>query len=328
MTFHYDLDPKTRFVVLYQDAKMKSTRISKLTGVPLRTVQDWIQKLENNIDIFQHESKNLAMKIDDQVRESIVDDTKVAPTTSSTRKIGARYNVSHTAVRNVLIEEGFQFRKLPKKASLTEEEMENRVSYCKDMLKYKCKQIKRCFFSDEMGIRLTELSKGDKGWMQPQKKLKVERVDKDVKLNCWGAISWQGATSLHIFSDNLKNPIYQNIVENHVMEMEELYEDGELYFMQDNHKAHSPLDIIEKHKRIQMVDFPTYSPDLNPIENVWSTLKHRVACDDPKTEDDLVHSLLENWQEITQVEILRPYLQTLEGRYKECLEKQGQSLPY
>jgi len=206
MTFHYDLDPKTRFVVLYQDAKMKSTRISKLTGVPLRTVQDWIQKLENNIDIFQHESKNLAMKIDDQVRESIVDDTKVAPTTSSTRKIGARYNVSHTAVRNVLIEEGFQFRKLPKKASLTEEEMENRVSYCKDMLKYKCKQIKRCFFSDEMGIRLTELSKGDKGWMQPQKKLKVERVDKDVKLNCWGAISWQGATSLHIFSDNLKIP--------------------------------------------------------------------------------------------------------------------------
>jgi len=41
---------------------------------------------------------------------------------------------------------------------LTEDEMEDRVDYCKDMIKYRGRKIKRCFFSDEMGIRLSEIS--------------------------------------------------------------------------------------------------------------------------------------------------------------------------
>ena len=49
MTSASNLDPKIRFIVLYQDAQMKST---KVLNVPLRTIQDWIQKVENNVDIF------------------------------------------------------------------------------------------------------------------------------------------------------------------------------------------------------------------------------------------------------------------------------------
>ena len=229
---------------------------------------------------------------------------KEAPRWASTKKLGARYDLSHTAVRDVLLNERFEFRKPEKKNTLTGDEMEDRVLYCKDMLKYKASKIKRCLFSDEMGIRLTKLYKPKKLWMLPHAELNEERIDQDVKVNCWGAISWNGATSLHIFSQNLKNPLYQSIVNSHKIEMENLYQEKDFYYQQDNHPTHNKLDVFNDNQNIEIIDFPTYSPDLNPIENLWATLKYRVACDAPRTEKELIQSLQYNWQQITTVEIL------------------------
>ena len=68
MTFSYVFDPKIRFIILHQDAQMKPTRISKITGIPLRTVYDWIEKIEDDIDIMEHQPKNFGQGIDDQTK--------------------------------------------------------------------------------------------------------------------------------------------------------------------------------------------------------------------------------------------------------------------
>ena len=58
-------------------------------------------------------------------------------------------------------------------------------------------------------------------------------------------------------------------------------------FQQDNLKAHHALDDwIEQHD-IQQVAYPTYSLDLSPIENLWSSLKHSIRQDGPKNEAEL-----------------------------------------
>jgi len=328
MTLSYDIDPKTKFVVLYQDANMKPTRISKVVGVPVRTIYDWIQKIENNIDIFQHQTKNFGQKIDDQTRMDIIEEVKQDPRQTSTRRLGSKYDLSQTAVHNLLISQGFEYRKTQKCHDLTEDEMEERVAYCREMLKYKGIKIKRSFFADEMGIKLVDLYKGKKLWVLPGEEVKIEKVDQEVKVNCWGAISWNGATTLHIFSQNLKKTLYQDIVDSHKMEMEDTYQERDFFYIQDNHPCHQNLDVFDYDDNIDLIEFPTYSPDLNPIENLWATLKYRVAHDTPKTEDELVRSLHYNWEQLTKVEILRPYLKTLEGRYRECIEKNGIRLPY
>ena len=51
------------------------------------------------------------------------------------------------------------------------------------------------------------------------------------------------------------------------------------------------------------------------------TPKYRVACDAPETEDELIQCLQHNWEEITKVENLRPYIAILESQYRECIEK-------
>ena len=80
------------------------------------------------------------------------------------------------------------------------------------------------------------------------------------------------------------------MVEEHIEEMEDLYHEGFL-FMHDNLSTHQAAEPGLKRQDLYILDFPTYSADLNPIENLWETLKGRVACDLPRTEAKLKNSL-------------------------------------
>jgi transposase len=49
-------------------------------------------------------------------------------------------------------------------------------------------------------------------------------------------------------------------------------------FLQDNapyHRSKVVLDWLEEQK-VDLIKLPPYSPDLNPIENLWANLKTRI----------------------------------------------------
>jgi transposase len=83
-----------------------------------------------------------------------------------------------------------------------------------------------------------------------------------------------------------------------------------------------------KGQGFKILDFSTYSPDLSPIENLWSALKAGMAADNPKTEVNLEKSLLKNWNRLTDVHNLEPYFTNLYDRYEKCIEKNGIKLDY
>ena len=194
------------------------------------------------------------------------------------------------------------------------------------MLKRKAKPLEEIFFADETGISLSEAFKS-KAWTGPRKKVKVEEPVRNVKLNCWRAISARSATSLHIYKENLKADKYTKIVEEHIEEMKELYPDGFTY-THDNLPVHQAAESDLEEDGLDMVLFPSYSPDLSPIENLWRSLKNRVAGDNPKTELQLRKSLEKHWEIITRPENLRPYFGNLGDRYRECIQEEGERLPY
>ncbi|GFY23201.1 transposable element Tcb2 transposase [Trichonephila clavipes] len=121
----------------------------------------------------------------------------------------------------------------------------------------------------------------------------------------WGGISIGGLTDLDIIRNGtLTGRKYADeILRPHVIPYSGAIGDS-FVFQDDNarpHRARLVENMLEA-ETIQRMEWPAYSPDLNPIEHVWDILGRRIAAlpPPPATVRDLEIALLEEWISISQ----------------------------
>ncbi|GFU90452.1 transposable element Tcb2 transposase [Trichonephila clavipes] len=121
----------------------------------------------------------------------------------------------------------------------------------------------------------------------------------------WGGISIGGRTDLHIIrNDTLTGRRYADeILRPYVIPYARAIKDS-FVFQDDNarpHRARLVENMLEA-ETIQRMEWPAFSPDLNPIEHVWDMLGRRIAARPrpPATVRDLEIALLEEWNSIPQ----------------------------
>ncbi|GBN88220.1 hypothetical protein AVEN_194165-1, partial [Araneus ventricosus] len=83
---------------------------------------------------------------------------------------------------------------------------------------------------------------------------------------------------------------------------------AEFLFMDDNARPHRAniVDECLQSEDIKRMDWPAYSPDLNPIEHVWDMFGRRIAARQPPPIclPELRRALLDEWCNIPQDQIL------------------------
>ncbi|GFU63561.1 transposable element Tcb1 transposase [Trichonephila clavipes] len=99
----------------------------------------------------------------------------------------------------------------------------------------------------------------------------------------WGGIILGSRTDLHVQSVTMTGHIYRDVIlEQHVRLFWGAM-GAEFLFMDDNARPHRAniVDECLQSEDITRMDWPAYSPDLNPIEHVWDILDRRIAARQP-----------------------------------------------
>ncbi len=105
----------------------------------------------------------------------------------------------------------------------------------------------------------------------------------------WAAMSSAGVGPLYFLKSTVNAAIYQEILEHFMLPSAgQLYGDADIIFQQDLAPAHSAKATKSwfNDYGVTVLDRPANSPDLNPIENLWVTVKRKMRDTRPNNADD------------------------------------------
>lgn len=156
------------------------------------------------------------------------------------------------------------------------------------------------------------------------------KENKEGAVWLWGCISAKGLGHAELYVDTLDAAHYQRILKlNLVKSAQAFWPKGMWYFQQDNASPHTAgtSQVWFHNHGITVIDFPPYSSDLSPIENLWSDLKRRVYSHNPKTMEELEDWISKEWQ-ATDLIFISNICLSLPHRIKLLLSNNGHKISY
>ncbi|GBM63541.1 Transposable element Tcb2 transposase [Araneus ventricosus] len=191
-------------------------------------------------------------------------------------------------------------------------------------------------FSDESRFSLQSDSRRTFIWRAPGTRYHQESTIERHRYGgagwlVWGGIILCSRTDLHVQSVTMTGHIYRDVIlEQHVRLFRGAM-GAEFLFMDDNARPHRAniVDECLQSEDITRMDWPAYSPDLNPIEHVWDMLGRRIAARQPPPTclPELRRELLDEWCNIPQDQIDNLIL-SMPRRCKACIASSGRHTPY
>ena len=105
---------------------------------------------------------------------------------------------------------------------------------------------------------------------------------------------------------------------------------GENYiFQHDNDPKHTATIVKQylRNQQMEVLPWPAQSPDLNPIENLWSELDRRVDKRECKSEEELFECLKKAWANL-DYGYLAKLIESMPKRCNRIIKSRGYPISY
>lgn len=294
----------------------------------------WVQRWESEHSLDDSERSGRPRRTDEETDEKIEDyaDKKVV---TVPREIVHELDlpISARTVRRRLDEVGLYGRVQQLEHNYTDENILRRIAFAEGYSRWTEDDWSRLMFSDECNFYLGQ--HGRQYVQRPVGKaldtkytLKTDQLEGKVSL--WGCVCAGGLGHAELYVDSLDARRYQSILAlNLVSSAHQCWPKGQWWFQQDNwsvHTAGTSQAWFHNHG-IDLIDWPAWSPDLNPIENLWNDLKRRVYAHHSKTIEELEYWIGIEWQ-ATDLNFISDICKSMPKRLQLVLANHGHKISY
>lgn len=142
----------------------------------------------------------------------------------------------------------------------------------------------------------------------------------------WGCMSAQGVGSLHVVHGTINAKKYQEILADHLVpSIPRLASElGEHIFQQDGASCHTARTTRQwfEDNGVPIMEWPSGSPDLSPIETLWGKMKKYLQKYPCRTKAELEKALQEIWSKIPE-DYCRDLVRTMPRRIGDVLKSKG-----
>lgn len=321
-------------IVAYSDCGLSGREISKKIGKAQSSVAKFLKDFK--------ESSNYKRKVGSgrKRKTTIGDDQNIVSVAVSVRTISAkaikadlRMNVSPQTIRNRLHEAGYYSHFQVRKPFVSAINQQRRLAWAKEHLSWSLLDWKKVLWSDESPFVL-RFQYSKRVWRLPNERYSAScmtgTVKHDKKIMVWGCFAAHGVGNLcriHGIMD--KEKYRQILIRQMIPSSKKLFPGGHYVFQHDNDPKHKAKNILKylQNKNINNLDWPSQSPDLNPIENLWIFLEKQVTDRNPTDEDGLFKILRVGWKNL-KPDFLMNLVESMPRRCQAVIDNDGLPTKY
>lgn len=263
---------------------------------------------------------------------------KTVPQAKELLKNEFKIEASETLIRNTLDKHMVKCFDKVSKPALEPRHMKTRLSFSKKNADASYSSWQNVLFSDESKFNLFGSDGNTKVWCyerarNEQQNIKAIKKFGGGNLMVWGIICAKGVGKILRVNHTMNAEAYCNILREGLigtLDMHSLHLSA-VTFMHDNascHAAKKTKEWLNTHN-INCLDWPACSPDLNPIEHVWSYLDKRLRARKATftSADEMWEMIEKEWYEIPKAYINNLYW-SMCSRIKACIAAKGDITKY
>jgi len=248
----------------------------------------------------------------------------------SISEVKAKLNIpaSKETIRRVIHQNPhIKFLKMKAKPVLTKLHKQVRLGWAKDHMSW-TKEWNNVVFTDEKKWNLDGPDGFHYYWHDLRKEQKTlsKRQSGGGSVIIWGGFGKRGKTPVVFLTGNQTSADYIEVLQNHLIPFGRRIGGQRWTLQQDNASIHSSRITKEwfASQSLRVLSWPSKSPDLNPIENLWGMLSRMVYANGKQYSNvgELRQSIQLAWDELDK-ERLGKLVDSMPNRVYEVISKGG-----